>query len=572
MTASLSDIDRLANSYFHQRLALNPEEATSVGAPDADPGTWSDYSPEGCAAYTALAQETLTKLGTLKEQSPADSVTAAALKERLELDVELAHAGETVGVINVIESPLQTIRDTFDMMPRATAQDWDAIARRLASVHHAFAGYQQSLRARLQGGPVIPARQVEQCIQQAERVADPGTSPLSALAEQAASFSLDSGVVVGTATVEAQHAFGEFAQFLRTEIAAHTTSTDAVGRERYARFSRLFLGSTIDLDETYQWGLDELAKIDAAQRRIAQQLYGDGVSVREALDRLNADPQYTIHGLDSLRTWMAQTASQALEAMNGAYFDIPAPMQRIDTNVVANGTGGIYYTAPTQGFTRPGAMWWSVPAGSEDFHVWQERTTVFHEGVPGHHLQLGLAVYLDDELNDWRRMGSWMSGHGEGWALYAEQLMAELGFHTDPASMMGVLDSMRLRAARVVVDLGVHLGKDAGTWGDGAWDHDSAWTFLRHNVAMDPAFLSFELDRYLGWPGQAPSYKIGQRMWNDMRNDARHRAEARGQDFDLKAWHMKALSLGSLGLDVLRQALEEDDETADHNPTAPKVA
>ena len=114
---------------------------------------------------------------------------------------------------------------------------------------------------------------------------------------------------------------------------------------------------------------------------------------------------------------------------------------------------------------------------------------------------------------------------------------------------------MRLRAARVVVDLGVHLGKDAGVYGDGAWDHDSAWKFLRENVAMEENFLSFELDRYLGWPGQAPSYKIGQRIWNELREEARSRAEATGVEFDMKAWHMKALSLGGLGLDVLREAL-----------------
>ena len=162
---------------------------------------------------------------------------------------------------------------------------------------------------------------------------------------------------------------------------------------------------------------------------------------------------------------------------------------------------------------------------------------------------------MRDELNLWRRHCCWTSGHGEGWALYAEQLMAELGFQHDPGDRMGVLDSMRLRAARVVVDLGVHLGKDAGDYGNGPWDHDSAWKFLRENVAMEENFLSFELDRYLGWPGQAPSYKIGQRIWNELREEAKTRAEEAGEEFDMKAWHMKALRLGGLGLDTLAEAL-----------------
>ena len=122
---------------------------------------------------------------------------------------------------------------------------------------------------------------------------------------------------------------------------------------------------------------------------------------------------------------------------------------------------------------------------------------------------------------------------------------------------MGVLDSERLRAARIVVDMGVHLGKDAGKvaggqFGTGAWDHDAAWRFLRANVAMEQSFLSYELDRYLGWPGQASAYKVGARIWKELREEARSRA---GAGFDLKAWHMKALRLGGVGLDVLRSEL-----------------
>ena len=96
-------------------------------------------------------------------------------------------------------------------------------------------------------------------------------------------------------------------------------------------------------------------------------------------------------------------------------------------------------------------MWWSVPEGQDTFHTWQELTTVHHEGVPGHHLQLGSALVQED-LNLWRRAVTWNSGHGEGWALYAEQLMAELGYMDDPGFRMGMLDAQRLRAARVVVD------------------------------------------------------------------------------------------------------------------------
>jgi len=201
-------------------------------------------------------------------------------------------------------------------------------------------------------------------------------------------------------------------------------------------------------------------------------------------------------------------------------------------------------------------MWWSVPPGVDTFNTWREKTTVYHEGVPGHHLQIGQAVHNADRLNLWRRLVCWMSGHGEGWALYAERLMEEFGFLDDPADRFGMLDAQRLRATRVVLDIGVHLRKPAlPPYGDGTWDRASAWELLRSNVNMDDGFVRFELNRYLGWPGQAPSYKIGQRLWEEIRAEALRAARARGEEFSLKDFHSRALDLGSVPLDVLRAQL-----------------
>lgn len=552
-------IDDLSNKYFSQLLELSPELVSMTGLKGADEGTLDDYSPAGIAQNIDLARNTLKALGDLEKGeleegklAERDWISAAALRERLSLDVELFEAGESTGELNVIASPLQSIRDIFDLMPTATEANWQTITRRMDAVPGALAGYEESLAYRSAHGPAFALRQIERCIEQCESLAGDTSAfrTLAASSPEAVRGDLEK------AAERAGEAYAHLASTLR-ELAPKASEVDGVGRERYERFSRLFLGTSVDLDETYEWGKAQLAEIIAEQERIAHELYGPGVSVNEAMDRLNKEERYTLHGTDALRTWMQATADEALRAVE-PYFDLPEALKTIECMVLEDGTGGIYYTGPSDDFSRPGRMWWSVPSGVETFATWQEKTTVFHEGVPGHHLQVGLATYLRDELNDWRRQGCWVSGHGEGWALYAEQLMAELGFQDDPGDRMGVLDSMRLRAARVVVDLGVHLGKpaegayrEASTHG-GVWDHDSAWAFLRENVAMEKSFLSFELDRYLGWPGQAPSYKIGQRMWNQMREEARVRE---GASFDMKAWHMKALSLGSLGIDVLREAL-----------------
>ena len=230
---------------------------------------------------------------------------------------------------------------------------------------------------------------------------------------------------------------------------------------------------------------------------------------------------------------MQETSDAAIEALDGTHFDIPVPVLTLECRIAPTQNGGIYYTGPSDDFSRPGRMWWSVPPEVTTFNTWREKTTVYHEGVPGHHLQIGQAVFQRATLNTWRRLACWTSGYGEGWALYAERLMADLGFLDDPGDRLGMLDGQRMRAARVVFDLGVHLGLEApAEWGGGTWDADKGWEFLKANVNMPEAFIRFEWNRYLGWPGQAPSYKIGQRLWEQTRDAAAAEAEAKGEEFD----------------------------------------
>jgi len=250
---------------------------------------------------------------------------------------------------------------------------------------------------------------------------------------------------------------------------------------------------------------------------------------------------------------MQATADEAIAALDGVHFDLPGPVRTIECRIAPTENGGIYYTGPADDFSRPGRMWWSVPPGVTEFNTWREKTTVYHEGVPGHHLQIAQAVYNRADLNSWRRLVCWTSGHGEGWALYAERLMQEFGFMDDLGDRLGLVDGQRMRATRVVLDIGVHLRKPAPErWGGGIWNADKAWELLRSNVNMDEAFTRFELNRYLGWPGQAPSYKIGQRLWEQLRSEV---AARQGAAFSLKDFHTRALNLSSLPLDVLRETL-----------------
>jgi uncharacterized protein (DUF885 family) len=271
---------------------------------------------------------------------------------------------------------------------------------------------------------------------------------------------------------------------------------------------------------------------------------------------LDGDPARRIEGRENFRAWMQELAERALWQLHGTHFDVPEPARRIEAMIAPTDGGGIYYSKPSEDWSRSGRMWWSVPEGIDTFATWKEVTIVYHEGVPGHHLQISQTIADQGNLNRWQRQMGWVSGHGEGWALYAERLMGELGYLGDPGAHLGMLDGQLLAAAQVALDIGLHLELEIpkGTgWREGErWNNEIGWEFLRAHSSRDEAHLRFELHRYLGWPGQAPSYKLGERIWLQSREEAKTRA---GDAFSLKDFHSKALSLGSMGLDPLRKAL-----------------
>ncbi|WP_134772652.1 DUF885 domain-containing protein [Ornithinimicrobium flavum] len=549
-----TDIDRLAEAHLDASVALSPLEATFLGVPGQDDRI-DDLSVEGLRAQRELAAATLAQLADLLPEDDVDRVTAAALRERLSLaveEVDLVLEGRAPADLNVIASPPQAVRDIFDLMAKESEEDWRTIVARLEAVPTALEQYASALRFSAGHGQVAPRRQVEKVAEQCRDQAGDEASTFDALAGEVEVQPEPLRADLAAAVASAKEAYATLAEVLEAELLPQAPESDACGRELYALRSRGFLGAVIDLEETYRWGQDELARITRMMEETAEQIR-PGTTVKEAVAVLDADPAYQLEGTDALREWMQVKADEAVAQLADVHFDIPEPVRRIECMIAPSQTGGIYYTGPSEDFSRPGRMWWSVPKGVTSFGTWRELTTVYHEGVPGHHLQIGQTVYRSELLNRWRRMASWTSGHGEGWALYSEWLMADLGYMDDPGDRMGLLDAQSLRAARVVLDIGVHCGFEAPEEvGGGEWTYDKAWEFLNNHVNMDEGFVRFELDRYLGWPGQAPSYKIGERLWLELRDTVRERE---GESFDLKAFHRRALDVGGVGLDTLRAAV-----------------
>jgi len=550
-------IDDIANRYVDEWAALSPVGATYVGITGYDDRI-DDLSPEGFAAQAELIRRTVADLERTEPDGDGEFVAREAMLERLGLHLARYEAGEDNSEVNVISSPIHSVRGIFDLMPEEGEEAVANIAARMAAIPEAFGQFQRTVLEAATGGDVSSRAQILEMAKQCDIwTSTDGDDFYNGLARRleatgALRAKLDRSAADATA---ATIAFGDF---LRRQLAPLGKEKQAVGRDRYALASRYFLGAAVDLDETYQWGFDELHRLETEMRAVSRDIAGVDASIDDAVTKLDADPKYSIQGKEAFRRWMQDLAERAVSDLHGTHFDIPEPVRRIEACLAPTSDGGIYYTGPSEDFSRPGRMWWAVPQGIDTFSTWREVTTVYHEGAPGHHLQVAQTAYRAELLNRYQRLLCWCSGHGEGWALYAERLMDDLGYLADPADKLGMLDGQAFRAARVIVDIGMHLELEIprdnpfGFHPGERWTPELGWEFLRAHCRIPDENLRFELNRYLGWPGQAPSYKVGERIWLQARDDAKAR---KGAAFDLQSFHRDALNLGSIGLDPLQKAL-----------------
>ncbi|MGI8434550.1 MAG: DUF885 domain-containing protein [Nocardioidaceae bacterium] len=556
--ASTRPVDAVAARFVEDFATLDPLSATYLGIPGHD-HQLPDLSGDGYAARESLTREALRAMRDTEPTDEREHAAKAAFLERLSVSVEQFEAKTPQSQVSVIFSELHNVRGVFDLMSTDSEGAWANIDARLAKVPDALRAYRQTLGDCARAGHVSAKRQISAVSQQVRSWTGQEPDGSDFFTTLVAPADVDSALSTQLAehAAAAREAYADFGRFLSDELLPQGRDRDGVGREQYVPESRFFLGAEVDLDETYAWGWDELARIEGEMAKVAADIIPGG-TVDDAVATLDADPARVISGKESFRDWMQDLADQTIDEMADTHFDIPEPIRRIECCLAPTNDGGIYYTGPSEDWSRPGRMWWAVPSGVDEFSTWREVTTVYHEGVPGHHLQVGQTAYRSDLLNRWQRTMCWVSGHGEGWALYAERLMDDLGYLADPGDKLGMLDGQGMRAARVIVDIGVHLGlripadNPFGFHPGGIWTANLVYEFMRQHCRVDDAVVRFEVNRYLGWPGQAPSYKVGERIWLQARDEARQR---KGEAFDLKEFHRQALDLGSLGLDPLREAL-----------------
>lgn len=548
----------LADDYVRRLAELDPLLAEDLGLPtgcDALP----DLSPGGQAAVDDLDRATLDRLaGLLAGRTPDDPDErrcARLLDERIRARLEMSGAGEHLRGVHELFGPVPGVRMVFTLMPVDTEDDWHTVATRMGRMPQTLAQYRASLADGGRRGLYAAPRQVRRFVGQLDEWVrdDDGHgwfAGFTAPAEVGATVraELDRSAAAATGAV------AELRDWLTAEYLPGTDGTpDGVGEDRYRRAVRFWNGADIDALEVYEWGWSEFRRLRTEMEAEALRVL-PGAGPREAMAHLDVHGDVVV-GADAARARLQQMMDDTVADLGVTQFDLAEPIRRVEACVAPAGSGAApYYTMPTLDFSRPGRTWLTRTA-DDRYPMWDLVSTWYHEGVPGHHLQLAQWVHRAGELSSYQAVAGAVSANLEGWALYAERLMDELGYHTDPGTRLGYLNGQMLRAVRVVIDVGMHLSlpiPDDSPVGAGLrWTPELGREFFDRHVGAPAELADSELLRYLGGPGQAIGYKLGERAWLDGRASARRAHEAAGRPFDLKAWHMTALSQGSLGLDDL---------------------
>ncbi|MFF0225202.1 DUF885 domain-containing protein [Streptomyces sp. NPDC004629] len=556
MSETKSPLPReVADAYVDALVALDPVTGTYLGVKESS-SRLPDFSPAGQQALAELARNTLAALAEAERRPGADSDVerrcARLLRERLTAELAVHEADEGLRAVGNLHTPGHAVRDVFTVTPTQTEEDWAAVAERLRAVPAALAGYRASLALGLERKLYAAPRPTATFVDQLTEWADTdGTGrgwfeDFASAGPEALRAELDEAAGAATAAVV------ELRDWMRDVYApAVGGAPNTVGRERYARWSRYFNGTDLDLDEAYAYGWAEYHRILGEMRQEAQKILPGAETPWVALAHLDEHGAH-IEGVEEVRVWLQGLMDRAIEELDGTHFELAERVRKVEARIAPpGGAAAPYYTAPSEDFSRPGRTW--LPTmGQTRFPEYDLVSTWYHEGVPGHHLQLAQWAHVAENLSRYQATVGGVSANAEGWALYAERLMDELGYLTDPEHRLGYLDAQMMRAARVIVDIGMHLEleipADSPFHPGERWTPELAEEFFAAHTSRPADFVESELTRYLTIPGQAIGYKLGERAWLLGRENARRR---HGDAFDLKAWHMAALSQGSLGLDDL---------------------
>jgi uncharacterized protein (DUF885 family) len=558
MSTSDHPIFALSSRFVDELAALHPTRGTYLGVPGSD-HLWGDQGMDGVAADEALLRRTQQELDALPttEGDHWAEVARRVLAEQVADGLESIAAGDPYLDINHLASTVPGMRSLVELQAFATPEQAGDLLTRLETLDAALDGWWSRVDEGRRKGHRVARRQVEALAEQLRKGVEPSGAYQQKI-DQIAAAHPDLAARCDAARVAVSAACLETARRLEEVYLPDTPIEDGVGIERYRRNARRFLGTDLDLEATYAWGWERIAVLRERAHEVARRI-DPSTDLDGVLELLRTDPAYAAESQAAFRDAMQERQEIALAKLTDVHFEVPEQIRTVTVNTVAPGAPlAAWYHGPSEDFSRPGTIWWSL-GDAVQVPLFDQVSTAYHEGFPGHHLQIGIQVGLSDRLSRAHRLLAWRPGYGEGWALYAEQLMDELGELERPEYELGYLGTSLMRAVRVVVDLGLHLGlpipADAPLHPGEAWEFEYAVEALTQLAFLDEATARSEVTRYLGWPGQAISYAVGQRAIVELREARRARE---GAEFDLRRFHADVLGSGCVGLDHLRELVLAD--------------
>jgi uncharacterized protein (DUF885 family) len=535
----------LFEEQYQSDLKRHPERATAVGDYRYN-DQLDDYSPAGFQLQHALDEDFLARLGAISTAGfpEQDRLSHAVMQRALEQRIANFKFKEYEMPVNHMEGPQTRLADMPLSVPLDSVKHYEDYIARLHQIPRVFLQTEDVLRAGMKDN-LMPVRfLIEKVPAQCEGViaANPFLLPTKKFP---AGISLEdqqrlTQLITAAVNNEVIPAYKGFAAFVAAEYAPQGRSTLSVaslpgGKERYLNDirSRTTI-STLSPEKIHAIGLREIERIQGEMLVIAKsQGFADVASFRDSL-KTNTKyiPTSSEQILEDFRKYIAQMQPK-LTDLFGYIPGSPVTVEAIPPFQAAAAT---HYQTGTPDGKRPGRV--SV-ATSNFEHRWlvDDEATAYHEGIPGHHMQLSVAQQMTSLPKFRQHAGN--SGYTEGWALYSEQLGKEVGFYQDPVSDYGRLSSELFRAVRLVVDTGLHAQ---------GWSRDQVVEFFRKYQPVDEPTIQSETDRYIAWPAQALSYKLGQLKFRELRSRAQRQL---GSKFDIRGFHDEMLNGGVLPLDLL---------------------
>ena len=548
----MTDVFEICSRYIDEYCELNPTAATSMGVSGYD-HLWGDAGPESVTAWLALADRIEAEIDALPEPKDRfDTLARRSAKESFALSREVYASGAQYRGVSSIVSGAGSLVGVLDRMPTTTEEECRNLVSRLSTIDQPMADWRTMLGIGLETDNVVARRQAEAVIEQCRTWAD----GFDRFAEVDADLPEDLAEDLLDAVAHAKAAYEETADWLQSTYLPNAVDEEAVGIDRYRFESKRYLGTELDLEETYRWGWSEVRRLRSEMEALAEEVQ-PGIGLDAVMEILKTDPARMAPTREAFLEKMTELQVDAIGRLDGLHFDLPDEIKPLEVKMAPpGGSLGAYYTGPTEDFSRPGTVWYS-PGDKTEFHLYDEVSTAYHEGFPGHHYQGAIATYLTERLSRMHRLVVWYPGFGEGWALYAEHFMGELGFYDKPDYEIGLRINQIHRACRVAIDIGFHCGfpipDDAPFHPAEEWTFDTAVEMLLSYAYLDEAYAESEVTRYFGWPGQAPAYKVGERVILGLRDQFMAREGATLKDF-----HFRVVGSGAVGLDHLAELVLAD--------------